>query len=48
MNIPIEALIKQNISNKNIKYYSKNEFLIAYHYKEIEPFVRPANVTDIN
>ena len=48
MNIPNEALIKQNISNENIKYYSKNGFLIVYHYKEIEPFVRPENVTDIN
>jgi ectoine hydroxylase-related dioxygenase (phytanoyl-CoA dioxygenase family) len=29
MNIPIEAIIKKNISNENIKYYSKNGFLIA-------------------
>jgi len=52
MNIPNEALIKKNISNENIKYYSKNGFLIAYHHKGIEdliePFIRPANVTDIN
>ena len=42
MNIPIEALIKQNISNKNIKYYN-SEIIDVYCNAKFEKFEKFKN-----